>query len=139
LISEKQFAGYFSTAAHKQGVTGTVLLQMLETRLDNIVAKAGFASGRKQSRQLIRHRHFLVNERIVDIPSYRVKAGDTVGVKLSSMDTVKTLISSMPEMPEPKWLSVDKLDMKIKILALPDREDMDPTVKEQLIVEYYSK
>lgn len=139
LVSEKQFSRYFRIAAGKTGVTGTVLLQMLESRFDNIVAKAGFTAGRKQSRQLIRHRHFLVNGRVVDIPSYRFKAGDTISVKKSSEELIKNIIESLSPVEGVNWLEVDKNKLKIIVKSLPDREELDPTIKEQLIVEYYSK
>ena len=139
LVSEKQFSRFFQLAARKKGVTGTILLQMLESRLDSVIYAAGLTAGRKQSRQLIRHRHFLVNGRLVDIPSFRIKPGDEISVKAASMDTVKALIETMPESPEVRWLSVDKGNLKIKVNALPEREELDPTIKEQLIVEYYSK
>lgn len=139
LVSEKQFSKTFQTAARKKGVTGTILLQILESRLDNILFVAGFTAGRKQSRQLIRHRHFTVNGRIVDIPSFKVKPVDEIGVKLQSMDLIKNIIETMPEIPETRWLSADKNNLKIKVNSLPEREDLDPTIKEQLIVEYYSK
>jgi len=139
MVSEKQFSKLFETAARKKGVTGTTLLQMLESRLDNILYAAGFTAGRKQSRQLIRHRHFLVNGRIVDIPSFRVKPGDEISVKVASTDLIKSLMETMPEIPEVRWLSTEKSNLKIKVTSLPEREDLDPTIKEQLIVEYYSK
>lgn len=139
LVSEKQFSRTFQTAARKKGVTGTILLQMLESRLDSILYSAGITAGRKQSRQLIRHRHFTVNGRIVDIPSYKVKPGDEISVRIQSTDIIKSLKESMPETPEVRWLSVDRNNLKVKVLALPEREDLDPTIKEQLIVEYYSK
>lgn len=139
LVSEKQFARYYNLAMRKKGVTGTIILQTLESRLDSVVATAGFTAGRKQSRQLIRHRHFLVNGRIVDIPSYKVKPGDEITVKTRSTDLIKEIISSLAETPAAKWLEVDKNKLKIRVNALPEREDLDPTIKEQLIVEYYSK
>jgi small subunit ribosomal protein S4 len=139
LVSEKQFARYYSMAMRKKGVTGTIILQSLESRLDSVVATAGFTAGRKQSRQLVRHRHFLVNGRTVDIPSYKLKPGDEIAVKATSMDLIKELMSVLPEAPMAKWLNVDKNKLKIGVNALPEREDLDPTIKEQLIVEYYSK
>ena len=139
MVSEKQFSKFFEIASRKKGVTGTLLLQMLESRLDSIIYSGGLTAGRKQSRQLIRHRHFTVNGRIVDIPSYRVKPGDEISVKAQSMDQVRNLMETMPETPEVKWLSVDKNNLKITVNALPEREELDPTIKEQLIVEYYSK
>ncbi len=139
LVSEKQFVKYYTLSMRKKGVTGELLLQTLESRLDSVLATAGLAAGRKQSRQLIRHRHFAVNGRIVDIPSYRLKPGDEISVKPQSTEKVKNLIESMPEIPEVKWLTVDKNKLKVKVNELPIREDLDPTIKEQLIVEYYSK
>lgn len=139
LVSEKQFHRYYKFAMKKKGVTGTVLLQNLESRLDSIIATAGLTAGRKQSRQLIRHRHFTVNGRIVDIPSYKVKPGDEVSVKVKSSKLIKEIVETLPEQPELNWLSVDKNNLKIKVNSLPEREDLDPTIKEQLIVEYYSK
>lgn len=139
LVSEKQFSKTFETAARKKGVTGTTLLQMLESRLDSVLYAAGLTAGRKQSRQLIRHRHFTVNGRVVDIPSFKVKPGDEIAVKTSSMDKVKPLTETMPEIPEVRWLEIDRNNLKIKVISLPEREDLDPTIKEQLIVEYYSK
>lgn len=139
MVSEKQFSKTFKIAASKKGVTGTILLQILESRLDNVLNAAGFTAGRKQSRQLIRHRHFTINGRIVDIPSYKVKPGDEISVKIASMDLIKGIIEELPEIPEVRWLSVDKNNLKIKVNSLPEREDLDPTIKEQLIVEYYSK
>jgi len=139
LVSEKQFSKYFKLAARKTGVTGTLLLQMLESRLDNVIAKGGLTAGRKQSRQLIRHRHFLVNGRIVDVPSYRLKAGDVISVKLNSQELIKNTIEMLTPSEGVNWLDVDKSKLKIVVNSLPEREDLDPTVKEQLIVEYYSK
>ncbi|OGH99752.1 MAG: 30S ribosomal protein S4 [Candidatus Melainabacteria bacterium GWA2_34_9] len=139
LVSEKQFSRYFKIAAGKTGVTGTVLLQLLESRFDNVVAKAGFTAGRKQSRQLIRHRHFLINDRIVDIPSYRLKAGDKISVKKGSEELIKSIIDALTPIEGVNWLEYDKTALKITVKSLPEREDIDPTVKEQLIVEYYSK
>jgi len=108
-------------------------------RFDSVVAKAGFTAGRKQSRQLIRHRHFLINDRIVDIPSYRLKAGDKISVKKGSEELIKTIIDSLTPIEGVNWLEYDKTALKITVKSLPEREDIDPTVKEQLIVEYYSK
>jgi len=139
MVSEKQFSKTFKLAARKKGVTGTILLQMLESRFDSILYTAGITAGRKQSRQLIRHRHFLVNGRVVDIPSYKVKPGDEITVRAKSMDLLKTINETLAEIPEVKWLSVDKNNFKVKVISLPEREDLDPTTKEQLIVEYYSK
>lgn len=139
MVSEKQFSRYFKMAARKTGVTGTILLQYLESRFDNVVAKAGFTAGRKQSRQLIRHRHFLINGRIVDIPSYRLKPGDEISVKAASKEIVKKIIEELTPIEGVSWLEADKTKQKIIVRSLPEREEIDPTIKEQLIVEYYSK
>ena len=139
MVSEKQFSRYFKMAARKTGVTGTILLQYLESRFDSVVAKAGFTAGRKQSRQLIRHRHFLVNGRIVDIPSYRLKPGDEITVKAKSKEIVQKIIEELTPVEGVSWLEIDRNKLKIVVQALPEREDLDPTIKEQLIVEYYSK
>ena len=139
LVSEKQFSRYFKLAAGKTGVTGTVLLQYLESRFDSIVAKSGFTAGKKQSRQLIRHRHFLINGKLVDIPSYRLKAGDQISVKAGSEELIRNIIESLTPIENANWLEADKTNLKVIVKSLPEREDIDPTIKEQLIVEYYSK
>lgn len=139
LVSEKQFSRYFKLAARKTGVTGTILLQYLESRFDSIIAKAGFTAGKKQSRQLIRHRHFLINGRIVDIPSYRLKVGDEITAKAGSKELIKNIIEALTPTEGVNWLDVDKTGLKIIVKSLPEREDIDPTIKEQLVVEYYSK
>jgi small subunit ribosomal protein S4 len=139
LVSEKQFSRYFKLAARKTGVTGTILLQYLESRFDNVMSKSGLVAGKKQSRQLIRHRHFLINGRTVDIPSYRLKAGDEITVKAGSKELIKGITESLTAIEGVNWLEVDKNALKIIVKSLPEREDIDPTIKEQLIVEYYSK
>ncbi|MFH0703353.1 MAG: 30S ribosomal protein S4 [bacterium] len=139
LVLEGQFSKYFKRAERKKGVTGTLLLQMLELRFDNVICRAGLSLGRKQARQLIRHRHFLINGRIVDIPSYQLKSGDEIWVKTKSEKIIKDVIESQTLVTEPKWLAVDKSNLKIKVESLPEREDLDPNIKEQLIIEYYSK
>jgi small subunit ribosomal protein S4 len=139
LVSEKQFSKYFQTAARKKGVTGTTLLQMLESRFDSIVAKAGITAGKKMSRQLIKHGHFLVNGQKVDIPSYRLKVGDEISVREKSKELINSVIENLTPMEGVSWLEVDKSNLKIIVKAMPEREDIDPTIKEQLIVEYYSK
>lgn len=139
LVSEKQFSRYFKIAARKTGVTGTLLLQYLESRFDSVIAKAGFTAGRKQSRQLIRHRHFLINGRIVDIPSCKLKIGDEITVKAPSQELIKGIIETLTPMEPVNWLETDKSKLKILVKSLPEREEIDPTIKEHLIVEYYSK
>ena len=138
-VLEKQFSRYFGEAERKRGVTGTILLQLLETRLDNVVFKAGLASSKKQARQLIRHRHFLVNGKLVNIPSFRVKIGEEISVKAKSQELIKEIVESADLAATPRWITLDKSNLKASLSALPEREDLDPTIKEQLIIEYYSK
>lgn len=139
MVLEKQFSRYFYQAAHKKGVTGTLLLQMLESRFDSVLYKAGFASSKAQARQLIRHRHFCINGRLVDIPSYRLKAGDEISVRAKSENLIKNIMESETMAVQPAWLAVDKSKLKVRVESLPERSDIDPTLKEQLIIEYYSK
>ena len=139
LILEKQFARYFNEAERKTGVTGTILLQMLESRFDNVLSKSGFVAGRKQARQLIRHRHFTVNGRVVDIPSYRLKPGDEIAVRAKSEKLIKEIAESVAQSVIPSWLTVDNSKLTVKVESLPERSDIDPEIKEQLIIEYYSK
>ena len=139
-VLEKQFRKYYRNAAAQRGITGTNLLVILETRLDNVVYRAGLASTRPQARQLVNHGHFLVNGRKVDIPSYEVKAGDVVTVKERSNDIlpIQHAIDTMGR-TVPEWLQVDTNKRTITIDSLPSREMIDTDIKEQLIVELYSK
>ncbi len=139
-VLEKQFRRYYKNAAKGKGITGTNLLVILETRLDNVVYRAGLASTRPQARQLVNHGHFLVNAKKVDIPSYEVRPGDVVTVKerskeilpiLHAIDTVGRTV--------PDWLNVEAGDRKISVDTYPAREQIDTEIKEQLIVELYSK
>lgn len=139
LVSEKQFARYYKNAARKNGVTGTILLQMLESRLDNILFRAGFAITRKQARQMVTHGHVLVNGKKVDIASFLVKPQDVVTVKAKSSDFVKTVAESIDMAINPAWLTIDKEAQKITCDRIPEREELDPEFKEQLVIEYYSK
>ncbi len=139
LVSEKQFAKYYNTAARKKGVTGTILLQTLESRLDNVLFKAGFGVTRKQSRQIVNHGHILVNGNKVDIPSYLLKAGDVVTIKARSVDFMKSVLELIDIPCSSAWLTVDKDALKITFDRIPEREELDPELKEQLVVEYYSK
>jgi small subunit ribosomal protein S4 len=140
-VLESQFATYFEKAAAKPGITGENLLQMLETRLDNVVYRLGFASSRKEARQLVRHGHFIVNERRVNIPSAAVKPGDIVSVaqKSRQLDKIKGVIEQFGSRPVPKWLDLDRDNATGRIVELPRREDIDLDVEEHLIVELYSK
>lgn len=139
LVSEKQFAKYYHTAARKKGVTGTILLQMLESRLDNILFRAGFGATRKQTRQIVTHGHLLVNGKKVDIASYSVKPGDVITVKAKSVDFVKATADSIDLALAPAWMTIDKAALKISFDRIPEREELDPEIKEQLVIEYYSK
>ncbi|MEW5722954.1 MAG: 30S ribosomal protein S4 [Thermodesulfobacteriota bacterium] len=140
-LLEKQFRSYFHKAERMKGITGTNLLVLLERRLDNIVYRLGFAASRDQSRQLVRHNHFLVNGRKVNIPSYLVKVGDTVSVREGSRK-VALILESMETVARrgvPEWLELDKSDFSGAVRAYPRREDLTMPIQEQLIVELYSK
>lgn len=139
LVSEKQFAKYYSEAARRKGVTGTILLQLLESRLDNVLFKAGFGITRKQTRQIVNHGHVLVNGKKVDIPSYLVKAGDVITVKSRSSEFLKNVTEMIDMACAPAWLTIDKEALKITFDRIPEREELDPDFKEQLVIEYYSK
>lgn len=139
-VQEKQFENYFNKAAAKKGVTGEVLLQLLESRLDNLIYRMGFASSRNQARQLVSHGLFAVNGRKTDIPSRTLKPGDSVEVlknkaKLTYFETVK---NSKPR-EEASWVTTDLKNLKGTFVSLPIREQLDPNIQEQLIVEFYSK
>jgi len=140
-IGEKQFRKYFEMAENKKGITGENLLQILESRIDNVIYRAGFGSSRAQARQLVNHGHFEVNGKRVDIPSYLVKAGDIITVKENKKDnkTIKENIESNHSKPIPDWIEKDDEKMQIKVLRLASREDVDIPVEEHLIVELYSK
>ena len=139
LVSEKQFARYYEIATRKTGVTGTLMLQMLESRLDNVIFRAGFAITRKQARQIVNHAHILVNGKKVDVPSYLLKAGDVITVKESSKEFIKAIKESIDMALNYAWLTVDYNSFQITFDRVPNREEMDPEFKEQLVIEYYSK
>ncbi len=140
-ILERQFRKYFQTASRSKGITGSKLLELLERRLDNVIFRACFASSRPGARQIVMHGHVLVNDRKVDIPSYSVKTGDIVVIKPKEK-TVKRIKDSVEKLKDrgyPTWIEVDKEGLKAKITRLPERSDMAADIKEQLIVELYSK
>ena len=139
LVSEKQFAKYYENASRKTGVTGTIMLQTLESRLDNVLYRAGFAITRRQARQIVNHAHVLVNGKKVDIPSYLLKAGDVVTVRENSKEFIKSVISSIDLALNFAWLTVDRNELSITFDRIPQREELDPEFKEQLVIEYYSK
>lgn len=140
-LLEKQFRGYYTIASRQKGITGENLLRLLESRLDNVVYRLGFAKSRDEARQIVRHGHFAVNERRVDIPSYRVRPGDTIAVAQKSKDLllIKTALIASEKIEVPGWLEVDIEKLSGKVLSLPEREQIDAPVREQLIVELYSK
>ena len=140
-LLEKQFRGYYYRADKRKGVTGTNLLIVLESRLDNIVYRMGFAASRKQARQLVRHDHFTVNDKKVNIPSYLVKPGDQIGVKEKSKKVPQVIeaIETVVRRGIPDWIEVDKEKFKGTLKALPNREDLTMPIQEQLIIELYSK
>ncbi len=140
-LLEKQFHNYYELANRQKGITGENLLRLLESRLDNVVYRLGFAASRDEARQLVRHGHFTVNEKKVDIPSYRVRTGDVVAVGEGAGDfgVIKAAIISSAKVEVPGWLEVDVENLKGKILSLPEREQIDLPVREQLIIELYSK
>lgn len=139
LVSEKQFVRYYNEAARRKGVTGTILLQLLEARLDNILFRAGFGITRKQTRQIVNHGHVLVNDKKVDIPSYLVKPGDVITVKSKSAKYVQDVMNMIDMACAPAWMTIDKDALKITFDRIPEREELDPEIKEQLVIEYYSK
>ncbi len=138
LLTEKQFCRYFKKAESKKGVTGTILLQLLESRLDSVVFRSGLVSSKPQARQIILHRHLLVNGRIVDIPSYMVKPGDKISVKAKSTKLLKEISESSP-ISAPQWITTDKEKLSSTLDRLPSRDELDPNIKEQLIIEFYSR
>ena len=140
-VLEKQFRKYYVMAAKQAGITGQNLLQILESRLDNVVFRLGLANTRKEARQIVNHGHILVNGSKVDIPSYLVKPGDVVSVREKSKSSarMKEIVEANEKRIIPKWLSMDKNKLECKVLQLSDREDIDYDVEEHLIVELYSK
>ncbi len=140
-LLEKQFKKYYVMATKQSGITGQNLLQILESRLDNVVFRLGLANTRREARQIVNHGHILVNGSKVDIPSYLVKPGDVVAVREKSKSSVriKEIVEANEKRIIPKWLSMDKNKLEGKVLQLSDREDIDYDVQEHLIVELYSK
>ena len=140
-LVEKQFKTYFKEADRQKGVTGSNFLVLLERRLDNTVYRLGFASSRNQARQLVRHNHFLVNGKKVNIPSYLLRPGDKVAVREGSRQItgINDAMEAMPRRGLPPWLEMDKANYEGIFRALPTREEMNLPVQEQLVVEFYSK
>ena len=140
-VLEKQFHNYYVEAARRKGITGETLLQLLETRLDNLVYRGGLARSRDQARQLVRHSHVTVNGRKVNIPSYQVKPGDVVQVKerMRQNLNVHESIQLQTGRPQPGWLELNAGEAKLTVNSLPSREQVEVPIQEQLIVELYSK
>ena len=140
-ILEGQFRHYFDMAERKQGVTGENLLRILESRLDNVVYRLGWASSRAEARQLVVHGHFTVDGKKVDIPSYLLRAGEVVAIANKSKDSVKikSVLEANSGRPVPAWLDLNREALEAKVVNLPAREEIDASVEEQLIVEFYSK
>ena len=138
-LLEKQFHHYFELATKMNGMPGENLLKLLETRLDNVVYRAGFAMSRPEARQLVSHAHFLINGKKVNIPSYLVKPGDVISVREKSRSSVKFTTLMGQDVIVPKWLDMNKDTMEGRVIALAERDDIDYPVEEHLIVEFYSK
>lgn len=140
-ILEKQFYSYFTRANHLSGVTGVVLLQLLESRLDNVVYRMGFATSRNQARQSVRHGHFMINGKKVNIPSYNVNPGDVIELidTAKAKGSFKTSLEYSQNRGFPAWVQMDVANCKGTFMYVPERNELDPNIKEQLIVEFYSR
>ena len=140
-LLEKQFRGYYYKASRMKGVTGENLLMLLERRLDNVALRMGFSSSHAEARQLVRHSHFTVNGKRVNIPSYQVRAGDVIVVREKSRKVQKIVdaLANVDRVPRPAWIELDKDKFTGKITTLPARSDIAQDIDEQLIVELYSK
>ncbi len=138
-VLEKQFRSYYAKASRQPGVTGENLLRLLESRLDNVLVRLGFAASRRQSRQLVRHGHWMVNGRRVDIPSYQVRADDVITIKTDSAATDTVRAATELTATVPAWLQADHDSLTAKVLRVPERSEISAPVQEQLIVELYSK
>ena len=140
-VQEKQFKSYFAEADRVEGMTGENLIKLIERRLDNVVYRMGMAESRKEARQLVLHEHFELNGKKVNIPSIIVSAGDVVAVRENFRGSAKckSLVEALQTKNAPKWLDVDKTKLSAKVVALPQRDDVDFEINEQLIVEFYSK
>ena len=140
-VLEGQFKHYYELAEKMDGIVGVNLLVLLESRLDNVVYRMGMAASRKEARQLVLHAHFTLNGKKVSIPSILVKPGDVIAVKETSKESakIKALVEALPTVTAPKWIDVNAKDACAKIVAAPQRDDIDFEIEEQLIVELYSK
>ncbi len=140
-IREKQFRGYFKKAAHLKGVTGSILISMLERRLDNVIYRLCFGSSRNDARQLVSHKHVLVNGSVVNIPSYQVKEGDQIEIREKSkkLQRINQALEFSSRRGVPEWLQLDEDNFKGAVSRLPERDDVTFPIEEQLIVEFYSR
>ncbi len=138
-VLEGQFRKYYEMALKQHGITGDNLLRILESRLDNIVYRAGFADSRAEARQLITHRHFSVNGVIVNVPSYLCKAGDTVAVRHGDLEVIKGAVEANSARPKPVWMDVDAEHLSVLVTKLPERSEIDFEIEEHYIIELYSK
>lgn len=140
-VLERQFRNYYKHAAQQRGITGENLLRILESRLDNVVYRSSFAASRAQARQLVSHGHFRVNDRRVDVPSFRVRKGDVITLRERSQDllAIQHSLDTSSERSNPEWLEVNRAERKIIVHDLPSRAQIDTQVQETLIVELYSK
>ena len=141
-VLERQFRKYFQAAREQPGITGDLLLQQLERRLDNVVYRVSFVDSRRQGRQMVNHGHFVVNGKRMDIPSYQVKPGDVIAWKRSNgsrPEFVEALTEGLPKRPVPAWLKLDEANLTGEVLSLPDVSEIDSSVDARLIVEFYSR
>jgi small subunit ribosomal protein S4 len=138
-VLEKQFANYYEIADNQEGIAGENLLRLLERRFDNVVYRMGLANSHKEARQLVLHGHFTINGKNANIPSILVKVGDVIAVKNTESAKIKELVETMGDKIAPKWLDVDKTAGSAKVVAMPERDDIDFEFNEQLIIELYSK
>lgn len=140
-VLESQFRGYYDMATRMEGKTGDLLLGILESRLDNVVYRLGWGNSRAEARQLVVHGHFTINGKRVDIPSYLTKPGEVISIKESSRssDKIKAVLEANASRPVPKWVELNRNTLEAKVLAFPEREDIELAVDETLIVELYSK
>ncbi len=138
-VLEKQFKSYYTKADNQEGVAGENLLRLLERRLDNVIFRMGLAASHKEARQLVLHGHFTLNGHKANIPSILVKVGDVVAVKETESTKIKSLVEAMGDTVAPKWLEVDAKNACAKVVAMPERGDIDFQINEQLIIELYSK
>ncbi|MBQ3590091.1 MAG: 30S ribosomal protein S4 [Clostridia bacterium] len=138
-VLEKQFHSYYEKADNQEGIAGENLLRLLERRLDNVVYRMGLAASHKEARQLVLHGHFTLNGHKANIPSILVKVGDVIAVKDTESTKIKELVETMGDRIVPKWLEVDKTNGSAKVVAMPERDDIDFEFNEQLIIELYSK